>query len=83
LNRAVPLIKNGGTILYVTCTVSREENEGVVSEFLIKNRGMILEDLREYAPEWALGFIDNQGFFKTLPHIHGMDGFFAALFRKG
>ena len=82
LDRAVPLIKNGGAMLYVTCTVSREENEEVVSKFLIKNRGMILEDLKDHAPEWALGFIDNQGFFKTLPHIHGMDGFFAALFRK-
>ena len=69
-------------MLYVTCTVSREENEGVVSEFLIKNRRMSLEDLRDHAPEWALRFIDNQGFFKTLPHVHGMDGFFAALFSK-
>jgi 16S rRNA (cytosine967-C5)-methyltransferase len=82
LNGAVPLIRKGGAMLYVTCTISREENEGVVSDFLIKNRGMILEDLKDHAPQWAMQFIDRQGFFKTLPHIHGMDGFFAALFRK-
>jgi 16S rRNA C967 or C1407 C5-methylase (RsmB/RsmF family) len=26
--------------------------------------------------------IDDQGFYRTWPHIHNMDGFFAALFRK-
>jgi 16S rRNA (cytosine967-C5)-methyltransferase len=83
LNRAVPLIKSRGTMLYVTCTVSREENERVVSKLLTKNPGIILENLKDHAPDWAMGFIDNQGFFKTLPHLHGMDGFFAALFRKG
>ncbi len=82
LNRAVPLIKSRGTMLYVTCTVSREENERVVSKLLTKNPGIILENLKDHAPDWAMEFIDNQGFFKTLPHVHGMDGFFAALFRK-
>jgi 16S rRNA (cytosine967-C5)-methyltransferase len=82
LNHAAPLIKNGGTMLYVTCTISEEENEGVVNDFLIENGNMVLEDLKDHAPECALDLIDNHGFFKTLPHVHGMDGFFAALFRK-
>ena len=82
MNEAVPLLKTGGKLLYVTCTVSKEENEGVVNAFLKTNKGMCLKNLKEDAPEGALAFIDDQGFFRTLPHVHGMDGFFAALFRK-
>lgn len=82
MNEAVSLLNNGGKLLYVTCTISREENEGVANEFLRKNKGMFLENLKDYAPEWGLEFIDDQGFFKTLPHVNGMDGFFAALFSK-
>ncbi len=81
LNEVVPLVKKGGTILYVTCTISEEENEGLVAKFLEKNRGMALENLTKHAPEWAFDLIDDQGFFKTFPHVHEMDGFFAALFR--
>ncbi len=82
INEAVPLLKVGGKLLYVTCTISREENEGVVTEFLRKNKSMILENLNDTAPEWALKFINEKGFFNVLPHVHGMDGFFAALFKK-
>jgi len=42
-----------------------------------------LEDLRKRVPEWGHDLIDNRGFLKTLPHVHGMDGFFGALFSKG
>ncbi len=82
LNGAVPLLIKGGKLLYVTCTISREENEDVVNEFLRRNSKMVLENLKDYVPDWSLEFIDDQGFFKTYPHVHGMDGFFAALFEK-
>jgi 16S rRNA (cytosine967-C5)-methyltransferase len=82
LEGAAPLLLPGGRMLYVTCTLSREENEGVVSGFLENHRDLALEDLREEAPEWALNLIDDRGFFRTFPHIHGMDGFFAASFTK-
>ena len=82
LNKATPLLQKGGKILYLTCTISREENEDVVSDFLKHNKGMALENLNDHAPQWGLDLIDDNGFFKTLPHIHRMDGFFGALFVK-
>jgi 16S rRNA (cytosine967-C5)-methyltransferase len=82
LNQAVPLLRKGGKMLYVTCTISRQENENVVSDFLAKNRGIALENLKDHVPDWGLDLIDDNGFFKTLPHVHGMDGFFGALFTK-
>ena len=82
LNQATPLLKKGGYLLYVTCTISRDENEDVVKSYLERNREMALENLGGHVPDWGHDLIDDSGFFKSLPHIHGMDGFFGALFRK-
>ncbi|HIJ36665.1 MAG TPA: 16S rRNA (cytosine(967)-C(5))-methyltransferase RsmB, partial [Deltaproteobacteria bacterium] len=82
LNRAVEVLEPEGKLLYVTCTVSKEENENNVERFLRRNSTMALVDLRKSAPGWALDLVDGNGFFRTLPHIHGMEGFFGALFTK-
>ena len=82
LNQAVHLLRKGGRILYLTCTISREENEGVVEGFLERNSEIALENLRSTIPEWGFDLIDDNGFFRTFPHIHGMEGFFGALFVK-
>jgi len=82
VNGALPLLKPGGRMLYVTCTISREENEGVVERCLRSQEGIRLLDLRECAPEWAQDLVDDHGFFRTFPNVHGTDGFFAALFEK-
>jgi 16S rRNA (cytosine967-C5)-methyltransferase len=82
LNSACSLLRNGGSLLYVTCTLSREENEEVVEACLAGNKDMVLEDLRDQAPLWARDLIDDRGFLRTFPHLHGMDGFFGALMRK-
>ena len=82
LNQAVRLLKPTGRLLYATCTLSREENEGVVEGCLKENQGLALESFKEAAPIWARDLIDENGFFRTFPHIHGMEGFFGALFQK-
>ena len=82
LNRAVQTLRRGGRMLYVTCTISRQENEGVVEAFLKENRDAFLANLRDEAPPWARELVDEKGFFRTLPDAHQTDGFFAALFGK-
>ena len=82
LNQAAPLLRKRGRLLYVTCTISRQETEDVVSSFLSENSGIALENLKDHVPDWGLDLIDDHGFFKTFPHVHGMDGFFGALFTK-
>ena len=82
LKNAVTVLRKGGQLLYVTCTVSRDENDEVVHDFLEKNKDMSLVDLKGRLPSWGHDLIDERGFFRTFPHIHGTDGFFGALFVK-
>ena len=82
LKNAASVLKEGGRMLYVTCTISKEENEDVVKEFLVRNECMSLENLNYHMPEWGRDLVSEEGFFRTLPHVHKMDGFFAALFSK-
>ena len=82
LSRSCQVLSNNGEMLYVTCTISKEENEGMVESLLRENHGVVLQDLGPRIPPWGVDLVDDHGFFKTFPHIHGMEGFFAALFRK-
>jgi 16S rRNA (cytosine967-C5)-methyltransferase len=82
LIQAADLVEGGGQMLYATCTISREENEGAVEAFLKERKDMGLADLNGVAPHWARPLIDARGFFRTYPHVHGLEGFFAALMVK-
>ena len=82
LDEAAYVLRSGGRLLYVTCTISKEENEVVVKDCLARHRDMSLLDIKDHVQEWCLELIDDQGFLRTFPHIHHMDGFFAALFTK-
>jgi len=75
------LLKKDGRMLYATCTISREENEMVVKSFLKDHPGIRLLNIGSEAV-WLKDFVDKEGFFRTYPHVHGMDGFFCALFSK-
>jgi 16S rRNA (cytosine967-C5)-methyltransferase len=82
LHGAAEVLREGGRLLYVTCTLTNEENEDTAQAFLETHQDMTRVNLRERVPEWALPFIDDQGFFRAVPHRHGTDGFFGALFEK-
>jgi 16S rRNA (cytosine967-C5)-methyltransferase len=74
LASSAALVRPGGTVLYATCSTEPEEGEDVVGKFL-KTHGdfYIIKDAS------AQGSLAEDGFWRTYPHIHGMDGFFAAL----
>ena len=68
--------KDGGTVLYSTCTLNPDENERVVERFLSENKGYAMVD-------FTVGNLEsNNGMLTLLPHIHGTDGFFIAKLRK-
>lgn len=82
LEEATSLLDVNGLLLYVTCTISNEENEELIKNFLKTHTDFSLVDLSKIVPEWCSKYIDSEGFFRTYPHIHGMEGFFGALITR-
>ncbi|MCL4424715.1 MAG: 16S rRNA (cytosine(967)-C(5))-methyltransferase RsmB [Firmicutes bacterium] len=78
------LLKPEGTLVYSTCTITPEENQGVVEGFLKRHPDFAREDLRPFLPEGLhkVPQVD-EGWIQLYPHLHGTDGFFLARLRKG
>lgn len=74
LENAAELLKPGGVLVYSTCTTEPEENEDNVSWFLANHPEFELDNAGNYLPEE----ICDGAFYRSLPHIHGIDGAFAA-----
>lgn len=81
LAHAATAVANNGTLVYATCSTSTLENESVVDDFLTQHADFMLEDIRERYPMLA-PLCSSNGQLRTWPHLHAMDGFFAARFRK-
>jgi 16S rRNA (cytosine967-C5)-methyltransferase len=81
MQQVVGYLKPGGVMVYATCTLTGDENESVVADFLQHNAKMVLEDAGLFLPEKAKTMTRNK-FFLALPHKHDTDGFFAARMRK-
>ncbi len=74
LETASKLVKNGGVIVYSTCTIEPEENIEVVRAFLNDHPEFEIEDARNYLPS---DVVNSEGCMETFPHKHDMDGGFA------
>lgn len=81
LDEAGRNVKPGGVLVYATCTTSREENEDQVERFSRRHRAfqLILPDRsgQVLRPYWG-----QSGCLKTYPALKGMDGMFAAKWRR-
>lgn len=74
LKNASNYVKNGGVLLYTTCTILKTENSEVVEKFLLENDEFYLE-------EFEL-FENLQSMITLLTHKHKTDGFFIAKIRR-
>ena len=81
LERGSALVKPGGVLVYATCTVFPEENEAVARRFSEARPDWVIEDASEFLPSGARHMADPP-FFQSRPHLHGVDGFFAARWRR-
>ena len=69
-------LAEGGTLLYSTCTINPQENEGVTEAFLA------LHPEFEYVP-FSVGALDApKGHITLYPHIHATDGFYIAKLQR-
>ena len=90
LKHCMSVVKPGGIIVFSNCSLDRLEGEALAAEFLAQERNA--EGLA-FLPHELPGFahlIDNNGWLRTTPadldlgrpEISGMDGFFAARFKR-
>jgi tRNA and rRNA cytosine-C5-methylases len=82
---AARLVKPGGRLVYSTCSVLAEENQEMIERFvadhpqfavvdapaILAAQGIEVDHAARFAP-W----------FVMLPHLHGCDGFFAAVLER-
>ena len=85
LRAAARLLKSGGRLVYATCSLLGRENQQVADAFLaehpefelipaatvLRAQSIEVEHTARFAP-----------YFVMLPHLHGTDGFFAAVFER-
>ncbi len=81
LTNASKWVKNGGILVYATCTLNHAENEAIITEFLANN------------PQWQLDTKNNnyfdhyslpsKGMITIFPPDNHKDGFFMAKLIKG
>jgi 16S rRNA (cytosine967-C5)-methyltransferase len=73
-------VKPGGTLAYSTCSVTLEENEGVIEQFLKEHPDFKLVEIE---PKIGLPGLDGLTQCQRLyPHIHGCNGFFIAKLQR-
>lgn len=70
------LLESGGILIYSTCTLTDEENQGVIRSILEQRQDMKLVALDHP------GLESKGGVITTFPHLHGLDGFFIAKLKK-
>lgn len=86
LGRAIDLTRSGGTIVYCTCSLEREEGETIVSAVAEQDRRVRRKPITAAEFPALEEFITPPGELRTLPcdwpdpdpRMHGLDGFFAA-----
>jgi 16S rRNA (cytosine967-C5)-methyltransferase len=75
LENASSYVKDGGVIVYSTCTTEPEENMEVVKDFLASHPEFVIDDASRYLSK---DLVNGDGCIETFPHKHNIDGSFAA-----
>jgi len=86
LDSAARLLKPGGRLVYATCSTMVEENEAVAQAFDLRHPQWVPMSveavLTELKVENASHICSPDGLYLRMwPHLHGTDGFFAAIWR--
>ena len=81
LNSAVDILKDGGELIYSTCTITDEENTNNIKKFLEERKEFKVEKL--YIAENVSGDYDNLGGFCINYKEEIMDNFYIIKLKKG
>ena len=81
LNSAADILKDGGELIYSTCTITDEENTNNIKKFLEERKEFKVEKL--YIPENVLGDYDKLGGFCINYKEEITDNFYIIKLKKG
>ncbi len=81
LEQASTYVKPGGTLIYSTCTIGKEENQDNV-EWFLEHYPYELESLDPYLCEELRSETTKKGYLQLLPGVHQCDGFFIARLKR-
>ena len=79
LHAAGARARPGGVLVYSVCSFEPEETTAIVERFLRSSSAFVLESAAPFLPAEV---VDETGFMRVLPHVHGCDGAFAARLRR-
>ena len=80
INNCAQKVKTGGTLTYSTCSITLEENEGVIEQFLKEHPNFKLTPITpEFGSPGLAGLTECR---RLYPHIHQCNGFFIAKLQK-
>lgn len=74
LDNAARIVRPGGRVVYSTCTTEPEENTEIIEAFLAAHPNFRLVPAETFIP----AELCRDGMMQTFPHLHGIDGAFAA-----
>jgi len=75
------LVKPGGRVVYATCSVLPEENDAIVDAFLRTHPTFAERDVAPLLAQAGVA-LDTGPRLRLTPHVHGCDGFFAAVLER-
>jgi 16S rRNA (cytosine967-C5)-methyltransferase len=86
LAHAMTLVRPGGTLVYCTCSLEREEGEDRIAALLAQNPALRRDPIRAEEVGGQAEFLTADGALRTLPchwadaepRMGGLDGFYAA-----
>jgi len=82
LEAGASLVAPSGRLVYSVCSLEPEEGEDRIEGFLPRHPDFVQLDPRQYLPPTLSDAVTAGGYFRTWPHRHGTDGFFAAVLHR-
>ena len=81
LEHASKMVRPGGTLIYCTCTLNKDENENQVETFLFEHKRFHTVPVNKYLPADIVMDEEREqtaanGMITLLPHIDKCEGFF-------
>jgi 16S rRNA (cytosine967-C5)-methyltransferase len=81
LRSAARLVRDGGRLVYATCSLLQEENDAIADDFAREHPEFAPLSCAELLHAQRIA-LDTGERLRLFPHLHGTDGFFAAVFAK-